>query len=173
MYNTFDRSLYPYADKLCSLPLHGWLIDGRGQDPEYLRTALQSFADLREQQTSDDAIWKKLQASGERVFKPGFFLANNTDYCFEEDAQEHASERCYGIVMDVIRGKFCTVLLQEPLTAETAVTMNIPGGRSATIDLSRMQSITGETINSANGGNLIRLPWCKGLVPTSRLVASS
>ena len=100
-------------------------------------------------------------------------FSQNTDYCFEEDAQEHANERCYGIVMDVIRGKFCTVLLQEPLTAETAVTMNIPGGRSTTIDLNRMQSITGETINSANGGNLIRLPWCKGLVPTSRLVASS
>ena len=42
MYNTFDRSCYPYAKQLGTAALT-WLIDGRGQQPAYAESALKAL----------------------------------------------------------------------------------------------------------------------------------
>ena len=118
MYNTFDRSLYPYGQKLWDLGLDGWLIDGRGQGDDYTLSALRAFADLRQRcaagqaEVGDPGLLEAMQAVGDRRFKPGFFLANNTDYCFDDVVAEQQVVDIVAETIDVIREDAITLLVR-------------------------------------------------------------
>lgn len=176
MYNTFDRCLYPYGQKLWDIQLSSWLIDGRGQAPEYTASALAAFAQLRTQaQTKapdlkDGAHWEALQAAGERRFKPGFFLANNTDHCFDDIVEEQQQVDVVAEVIDVIRKDAITLLVRQDFTQNDGdLTFTSPEGRSWQADLSQLSDYCGQRLTAARSGMIVRLPWVKGSIPATTL----
>lgn len=177
MLHAFDRSLYPCLDRLWTCQLTAWLIDGRGQPQGYTCAALRAFAAARDALMAggdgfDEAMWEKVQAVGARPCKPGFFIANNTDHCFEDHAQAHEDQCDYGEIVDVIRGESLLLALKfdlPPLSARDWLELVTPDGRHAAIDWSRLSDLHGRPITEAGAGDLIRLPWSKGMVPASRL----
>lgn len=174
MYNTFDRSLFPQRARLAELPLDAWLIDGRGQEPAYLQTALAGFAALRDGVLADDPQaaerhWQAMDAAGERPFKPGFFLANNTDRCFDDLVAAHDDGSVIGEVIDVIRQEHITVHLRRDLDAAAPVLLRTPEGHERAVDGAALADHRDRPLPVGSAGDIVRLPWVKGAVPTSTL----
>ena len=175
MFNTFDRSLFAHADALRSANLDGWLIDGRCQPTGYRDSAVRAFAALRD--GNDDAAqaaWHELQGIAERPFKPGFFLANNTDYCFEDSIAAKQIKRVLADVIDVQRSRSLTLLLRQDWPESGDLEMTTPEGRQSSWPESMwrdsLRDAHGNTISSATAGSVVRLPWQKGMICGSTLL---
>ncbi|TVR47219.1 MAG: hypothetical protein EA402_01530 [Planctomycetota bacterium] len=179
MYNTFDRSLYPHLDLLQDLQLSGWLIDGRGQSPEYLQRALSAFAAARQggQGSANPDTWAALQASAPRRFKPGFFLANNTDRCFEDCAEDNESLHVFGEVIDVIRDGPVTIQMYADLPQDPQQRQGLylatPEGRRCAVEWPALRNLSGNAISAASAGDILQMPWSKGCIPGSKVLSDS
>lgn len=169
MYASFDKALYKYAEQLRSCQFDAWLIDGRGEAPEYLSTALRAYREILDGAPST-STYQALQKQARRHLKPGFFLSNNTDYVFEADAQRHADKRCLARVVDSIKRKTLVFEVLEPL-ALGSYPVRTPEGKEKTLRITHMEDLQGNEISEANTGDLVKVSWAKGLYADCELLA--
>ena len=121
MYASFDKSLFKNIDTLMELELDAWLLDARGECEDYLSVMLTTYAAARNTylKSSDSyelsvASVGALQEVARRPLKPGFFIANNTDYVFESQAQDHQQRNYVGKIIDSIKTKtFCIEAFED------------------------------------------------------------
>ena len=113
-----------------------------------------------------------MQEQAERPLKPGFFLANNTDRIFADTVEDAKETVAVAEVLDVIRGDAVTLLVRQPFTAaDHALRLRTPEGRTVTPNLQALTDVQGQGLQQAQPGMLVRLPWQKGMVPTTILHA--
>ncbi len=92
MFAQFQRCLANQANKLKQLPNISWLIDARGESIQYFTTALFLYQQLYQYDDTTLSIYiKTLQEESKKPQKPGFFLANNTDYDWRDHSKRKPS----------------------------------------------------------------------------------
>ncbi len=168
MYAHFDRCVLKNIEQLKSLDMD-WLIDARGESLTYMKTAITLFAKYRntaEPLTQCD--WEQLVNSGQRPFKPGFFLANKTDQD-REDAHSH-KEDPKAVVLDSIPDVCFTVEIKQPLQLPASFTAITPKGKDIPLNLENGKKPFSEELEQVfNPGDLVIFPWKKNMVPKTRL----
>ncbi len=161
MYASFDKSLYKHIDELKKCGLRAWLFDGRGESVEYLAEALRAYRQALTDGPSDDT-YAQLQALARRNFKPGFFIANNTDYVFEADAQDHAETDTLAKVMDNVKGTSLVIQALEPIGLGYYAVLT-PEGKNKRMHIHHMYDLAGNEIESCDPGQLAKINWTKGV----------
>ncbi len=150
MYLYFDRCLLKYVRDIQNI--HSWLIDARGENADYLESALRAFQGIGE-------------PVGPRPFKPGFFRVNNTDQ--ELMLKTHHTDGIIGTVVDIVPGKCVTLELQKPLKAGDALTVETPEGKSFSYVAEELKSLGGDALESSRPYRLVKIKWKKGFAQRS------
>ena len=169
MYASFDKSLFKNIDTLMELELDAWLLDARGEGEDYLSVMLTTYAAARNTylKSSDSyelsvASVGALQEVARRPLKPGFFIANNTDYVFESQAQDHQQRNYVGKIIDSIKTKtFCIEAFEDISPGMYAV--HTPEGKEKKLHVRSLRDVSGHEIEVCGAGDFAIVPWTKGL----------
>jgi putative protease len=174
MYLYFDRCLIKHIPDLLSLGFDSWLIDGRGEHPDYLRTALSNYRHYADTPPEPFAIdptdWETLKATGSRPFKPGFFMANKTDQDREKTPSDFHDQDPIAVVLDILPGESFTLETLTPITLPQDVICLTTKGKTFLLTLEQattLGSVPPQTKLQAH--QLATFPWKKNVVPKSKI----
>lgn len=174
----FNRSLLGQLEKLISLNLTSWLIDGRGQNDAYLITAIQSYKKALQKPTQkkitrSDIVIKKLKKSAALPLKTGFFVKNHTDQTFKKQTkitQNLKNHTLAGIVSDVIKNKQIIVSTKAPIKKNDTLLGITPEGKHIPLPPPlQIRTLDNTSISHAETNQLIILNWIKFITPQTKL----
>ncbi len=170
MFDSADRSLLSSMNLLAPLQLTSWLFDGRGENPEYLKTAMtcfrkewQRYQELGENWEASAILGGMLKSVCPRALRPGFFRVNKTDR-FDDEPDESHRIKPLARVLDVYRKQCLVILCLEDIPTGTDIHITSPNGYSATTTLNDIRNLDGTPCEHAPEGHLVRIPWHKGMV---------
>lgn len=146
MFAQFHRSLANYSEKLIPLDCH-WLIDARGESEHYLTTVFDLYANLGA--LTNDEISKKVHAlfnESRKPQKPGFFLANNTDYDWRDETKTKA--RPVGHVISKIKGDEPLIEFYESIPINAQILCINPDQTETVIESLHMTDLTHQSIHT-------------------------
>lgn len=134
MFAQFHRSLANYSEKLIPLDCYH-LIDARGESDKYAATSFDLYTNLKS--LTNGEILKKvydLSHASKKPQKPGFFLANNTDYDWRDETKTKDSP--VGHVISKIKGDETLIEFYVPLPIDSQLRCINPDQTEASIELS-------------------------------------
>ena len=178
MFAYFDRSLLNDTDELKDCNLSGWIIDTRGQDKQYWQsciTAYQNLCDPNPNLELAEKLFATIKDIAPRPLKPGFFRMNQTDKRrFKKVAhQAQDSQHVIGQVLDVVAKKRITILLKQTIKLGERFEVLHPKVESLTVEASMLWDVDNKLVKSAGVGELVQLPWVKGIQQHSLLLRTS
>ena len=171
MYLYFDRSLLAVAAELKDLNLTAWLIDGRGESPEYLQNGLNLFADVRSGTPLNPDTLRALTQAARRPLKPGFFKANLTDQDRDQAWDAHP-ETPVAILVDFEKKKDMLLEVKQPLQVGQTYTIVTPKHQHLPFTPTTLTTLDGTPITTAKPGQWVKTPWQKGVIAQSRVYLS-
>ena len=189
LYYRADKNLLWFIPELLDLKLTYWLIDGRGQSKDYLTKAIKYYQQqmvecLNQLDQKNKKKWRpskevlnSLSQTSSRPFIRGFFLANNSDRSLRFKQRPFEKRKLSNIP---IVGKILDVKRPKWLIVEAITTLKIgeyslidTNNQVQTIEINEILSIHNEPIAEAQPGELIKIPWYKGITPQSILTLKS
>ena len=126
----------------------------------------------------DSSESDKLLASIEEVkqlapkpLKPGFFRANQTDRrrYNKRATQLEESEHVVGIVLDVWEKRWLIVQCATKLKCGETLQVKHPKIKQCVLDVTQLMDMNHKSILEANTGQLVKIPWVKGVQQQSVL----
>ena len=166
MFAHFQRCLAEYTQKLALFSSLSWLIDTRGESENYLKTCLYLYSKLSQLPEKEiDELVNKLSEMSKKPQRPSFFLSNNTDYDWRDNAFDQ--NQSVGRIVSVKKPDFICVQLFDSVSPNTIFICSNPDQTTsefALIDL----------INANNGCQIDPLdiyfmPWRKGIQTKAQL----
>ena len=182
LYYRADKNLIWFIPELLELELTYWLIDGRGQSEDYLIRAIKYYKqqmneylnqiEKKNWRPSKEVINSLVQTSS-RPFIRGFFLANNTDKSLRFKQRSFEKRKLSNIsivgkILDVKRPKWLIVEAITTIKSGEYFLINT-NDQGQKININEIMSIYNEPITEAQPGELIKIPWYKGITPQSIL----
>lgn len=163
MYAGFDKSLYRHLDQLIDCRLDAWLVDTRGESLTYAGQVLEVYRRALDSGAVSEADDEALRAVARRPLKPGFFIANNTDYVFEEAVQDHAGREILAHVIDSIKQQSLVLRTAQDLDCGSYELLT-PEGKTRRISVHAAQDMQGNRYGEQiPAGSLAKIKWQKGI----------
>ncbi|NBV82604.1 hypothetical protein EBR57_00555 [bacterium] len=170
MYLYFDRCLLRELPQLRGLSLHSWLIDARGESPEYRNLAISTYRSAFQCDEIDpSSIITTLSEISEKAQRPGFFLRNNTD----QDRDRLIGDRSIGaVVRDSVKDRYLVIEIRQfvsdlPDRCEIVTTKN---ELKIATSLHYRDAISLKETRAAKPGELLLIPWIAGVGTKSTLL---
>ena len=175
MYLYFDRCLMKCIPELVALNLDTWIIDGRGESIEYLLTALSQYNQAQTDYLSSPEKWdptdcfNRLKEVSKRPLRPGFFKINRTNYMPKRHAITPEGYLLIGTVLDAAKGHCTTVELSNTLRKNVDLIAITPNDKQINMTTNTLTTLDGQSLDMANSGDLVLLPWAKAMVPKTKI----
>ncbi|MGA0241979.1 MAG: U32 family peptidase [Candidatus Marinamargulisbacteria bacterium] len=146
----FHRCLAQYRDKLCAMPTLTWLIDARGESDNYWRTAIALYTHLNDLSIDDiNTYVQALKTASNRPQKPSFFLSNNTDYDWRNDAFTNQKKQPIGQIVSSSKTEGTILLFFTPITKHPLEIMCInPDDTEGAIDMAQITDVHDQPIKT-------------------------
>lgn len=180
MYLYFDRCLAKYIGELMALGLDAWLVDGRGESPEYATEAIRfykthalAYGESPGEYRLDPVQFEQLERHARRPLKPGFFRANKTDQIRQKKFQPAPEALFVGTVLDVVKDKTVTIEAARAFPADMPLDIHTPTGKVIHIEAPVIYDLGGHPLSHCEEHRLIRLNWRKGIIPKSKVYLDS
>ena len=170
MFAYFDRSLLGDMAALMNCKLKAWLIDTRGQDPAYTQACIRAYAAALKQPAASLSADVKVHAP--RPLKPGFFRANQTDKRRYQTMSMQLSDRheVVGKILDIHNKQRITIECQAAFQRGQELELVHPKAMQIKVPSDLMWDVNNQEIETAQPGELVQLPWVKGVQQNSWLV---
>lgn len=165
IYAWFDRCLLGFISRIADGQRFSWLFDGRDRCGEYLKTGAEVFRREYTRFVELGDKWSVCPESLEEMgrvcdhdFKPGFFVANNTDF---EGAgkvrRDFGAKSPVGVVADVIKKNSMVLELCCSKTVDVGNRLLVKTFEGREIEFTVRDL---ETIGTS--GKFVRMNWVKG-----------
>lgn len=177
MFLYFDRCLIRYIPDLMTSGCIAWLIDGRGESEDYLKTALETYAQEKKKYlenpttyTPSKEAFSAIQHVGQRPQKAGFFRANMTDQHRKSYNITPPEDTTYsGKIVDLKKEGFVTFECESPITVGDQFIYSNPKGESIAYTLTHMKAMDHTPITQSESYSIVLIKWQKGMASKSKL----
>lgn len=177
MFAYFDRSLLNDLTTLKQLPLTHWTIDTRGQDPHYQQACIKAYRYAIDHSCEDsdinlEGLIKQVTSCSPKPLKPGFFRANQTDRRRYKKRTAHLAETetVIGSMLDIWEKKWVIIQCHDSLEVGDVLDCKHPKLNNQAITITDLFDISHNRIKQAHIGQLIKIPWEKGMQQQTLLV---
>jgi len=175
MFLYFHRCLIKMLPELMACNLSGWLFDGRGENSNYLETALKIFRVEKERFESSqtehevknwklqDESWQHLSEASPFPLRPGFFRVNKTDQDIQNpNLSNHI--HAAGIVLDASTKSDLVIECKSPLSLGDELINRKKQRKEKHYSITQIKAMDDSKIETAKSGELIKIKHQSGVL---------
>ncbi len=174
MFGHFDRCLLEEISRLKKCNITDWIIDFRGLNNDIISqciTTYQKTAKTDLNKTNLTQYKLNLEILTKRPSKAGFFISNKTDIDWrDEKKQPLKNKQVVAQFLDTEKPNYLVMEAIHKFEVTDNLYLLTPENKELHYNTISISNLTDSNLTVCQSGEMIKLPWIKGIMPGTKLI---